>query len=159
MSKSRQAISLVISLAICFTAAGIGSLLTVPSLGAWYARLAKPAVNPPNWVFGPVWTLLYLAMAVAAWLIWRRSEDRPVGVPLALFTIQLALNVLWSGIFFYLHHPGAAVVDVLLLWCFILATTIAFRRISGLAAGLMTPYLAWVTFASFLNFAVWRLNP
>jgi len=158
MTRARQALSLVISVAICLGAAGIGFLLTAPSLGTWYPTLVKPGWNPPNWVFGPVWTFLYVSMAVAAWLVWRWSQELPVRVPLRLFSVQLALNVAWSGIFFYLHHIGVAVAEVLLLWSFILATTVAFRRVSRAAALLMVPYLAWVSFAAYLNFTVWRLN-
>jgi translocator protein len=95
---------------------------------------------------------------VAAWLVWRESQARSVRTPLALFAVQLALNVAWSGIFFHLHHIGAAVVEVLLLWAFILATVLSFRRVSRAAALLLAPYLAWVSFAAFLNFTIWRLN-
>jgi translocator protein len=158
MSRKRQAIALVIAVAVCLGAAGVGSSLTLPSLGTWYAALAKPDWNPPNGVFGPVWTVLYLSMAVAAWLVWRESQTSSVSVPLALFAVQLTLNMAWSGIFFYLHQIGAAVVAVLALWIFILATLLAFQRVSRAAALLMAPYLAWVTFASYLNFAVWKLN-
>jgi tryptophan-rich sensory protein len=158
MTRMRQAIGLVIAVVVCLGAAGVGSWLTLPSIGTWYAALAKPAWNPPNWVFGPVWTVLYLSMAVAAWLVWRESQTRSVSVPLALFAVQLALNVAWSGIFFYLHQIGAAVVAVLALWTFILATLLSFRRVSRAAALLMAPYLAWVSFASYLNFTVWKLN-
>ena len=158
MTRTRQAIGLVVFVAICLGAAGFGSWLTLPSIGTWYATLTKPAWNPPNWIFGPVWTFLYLCMAVAAWLIWRESQARSVRTQLTFFAVQLALNVAWSGIFFYLHLTGAAVLEVLLLWGFILATVLSFRRVSRAAALLLAPYLAWVSFAAFLNFTIWRLN-
>lgn len=158
MTTTRQVIGLVISVAVCLGCAGIGSLLTLPSISTWYATIQKPTWNPPNWIFGPVWTLLYLSMAVAAWLVWRQSESRSVGFALILFAIQLALNVAWSGFFFHYHQIGVAVADVVLLWIFILATTLAFGRVAPAAGWLMVPYLAWVTFASILNATVWSLN-
>jgi translocator protein len=158
MTTARQVIGLVVSVALCLGCAGIGSLLTLPSISTWYTTIRKPTWNPPNWLFGPVWTLLYLSMAVAAWLVWRQSETHSVGFALTLFAIQLALNLAWSAIFFHYHQIGAAVVDVVVLWIFILATTLAFSKIALAASWLMVPYLAWVTFASILNATVWRLN-
>lgn len=148
---------LIVFVAVCFGAAGVGSLYTNPSVDPWYAALTKPSWNPPNWVFGPVWTMLYLMMAVAAWLVWRR-RGAAAGVPLALFAAQLALNALWSYLFFGLHRPGLAFAEITLLWAAILATLLAFRRVVPLAAWLLVPYLLWVTFAAFLNFTIWRLN-
>jgi tryptophan-rich sensory protein len=158
MTTTRQVIALAISLVICLGAAGIGSMLTIPSIPTWYSTLQKPSWNPPNWLFGPVWTVLYISMAVAAWLIWRQSSSFDVRLPLTLFAIQLALNVAWSGIFFRLHLVGAAFLEVTLLWIFILATTIAFGAVSRTAGYIMVPYLLWVTFASTLNGTIWRLN-
>jgi tryptophan-rich sensory protein len=158
MTTTRQLIALAISVVICLGAAGIGSLLTIPSIPTWYSTLQKPNWNPPNWIFGPVWTVLYLMMAVAAWLIWRQPGSLDVRLPLTLFAIQLALNVAWSGIFFRLHLVGAAFLEVTILWIFILATTIAFGFVSRTASYLMVPYLLWVTFASTLNGTIWRLN-
>jgi len=123
---TRQAIALAVSVGICFGAAGIGSILTTPSIATWYATLRKPGWTPPNWLFGPVWTALYLGMAVAAWLIWRQGGFSHAKLPLTLFVIQLALNVVWSGIFFRMRVPGAAFLEVVLLWLFILSTAIAF---------------------------------
>ncbi len=142
---------------LCFAAAGAGSLFTARSVDGWYAELVKPPWNPPNWVFGPVWSLLYLAMAVAAWIVWRR-DGAGAPVALGLFALQLVLNVAWSGLFFGLQAPGPAFVGIVLLWGAILAAAVAFWRIAPLAGALMTPYLVWVTFAAFLNFAIWRLN-
>jgi len=143
---------------ICFLAASLGGLLTASSVRGWYQQLNKPALAPPDWVFGPVWTILYLMMAVAAWLVWRRGRWTEQRKPLVLFAIQLALNVAWSGIFFAMQNPGLAFAEILVLWLAILGTAISFWYRSRLAAGLLVPYLAWVTFAAFLNFEFWRLN-
>ena len=122
---------------------------------AWFAALAKPPWNPPSWVFAPVWTLLYLAMGVAAWLVWRRGGGI---IPLALWGLQLLLNALWTPIFFGLHRPDLAFTDIALLWLVLAATMVAFWRVTAAAGALLVPYLAWVTFASTLNLAIWRLN-
>ena len=159
MTTARQLIALAVSVAICFGAAGIGSLLTVPSIGKWYGTLPKPTWTPPNWAFGPIWTTLYLCMAVAAWLAWRQGGFSLATLPLTLFAVQLVLNVAWSGLFFRLHWVGAAFLEVTLLWIFILATAIAFWPVSRIAAWLLVPYLVWVAIAASLNAAIWRLNP
>lgn len=140
---------------LCFAAAGMGSALTNLSVETWYAGLRKPSFNPPNWIFGPVWTALYLMMAVAAWLVWRRAGW---DTSLTLFFAQLALNVVWSGLFFGMRSPGAAFAEIVLLWFAILLTTVGFAAVSSAAAALMLPYLAWVAFAAVLNFSIWRLN-
>jgi tryptophan-rich sensory protein len=148
-------LGLVIFAAVCLAVAGIGGLVTARSVPTWYARLHKPPWTPPAWVFGPVWTALYLMMACAAWLVWRRAG---AAVPLILFFVQLALNGAWTPIFFGLKLPGPAFGVIVALWWAILATTIAFWRATPLAGALMLPYLAWVTFAGALNFAIWRMN-
>jgi tryptophan-rich sensory protein len=153
---TKQAVALVVSLVVCFAAAGIGSLATTPNIANWYAGLAKPAWNPPNWIFGPVWTFLYISMAVAAWLVWRQGGLWQWA--LALFAVQLALNAAWSWLFFGFHLPGAAFFEVVSLLVAIAATTIAFWPKSMAAGILMVPYLAWVSFATVLNFTIWRLN-
>ena len=158
MSPLRQAIGLAVSIAVCFGAAGIGSMLTTPSIAGWYATLVKPSWTPPNWLFGPVWSLLYLAMAVAAWMVWRQVGFSHAGSALILFAVQLILNVCWSAIFFWAHRPALAFAEIVLLWLLILATTVAFRPLSRAAAWLMAPYLFWVAFAAALNFSIWRLN-
>lgn len=140
----------------CFAAAALGALFPP---GEWYAGLRKPAWNPPNWIFGPVWTALYAMMAAAAWLVWRRGGFVAQRRPLALFLAQLVLNAAWTPLFFGLRRPALAFADILLLWLAIAATTLAFRRVQPLAAMLLVPYLGWVTFAAALNFALWRLNP
>lgn len=152
-------LALVVSFLISFAAAGLGSLLTTPNLPDWYAGLNKPAWNPPNAVFGPVWTLLFALMALAAWLVWRERHTHSVRVPLGWYALQLVLNVAWSGLFFALRRPDLAFLEILFLWAAILATLVAFLRVRKLAAALLVPYLLWVSFAAALNFALWRLNP
>ena len=142
-------------LLLCFAAAAFGSLF-MP--GEWYAQLKKPAWNPPNWIFGPVWTALYTMMAVAAWLVWRRGGFAAQRVPLGWFVLQLLLNAAWSPLFFGWHRPGLAFAEIVLLWLALLGTVRAFWRVQRGAGALLLPYLAWVTFAAGLNFAVWRLN-
>lgn len=157
-SSSQQAIGLFIAIAICFAAAGLGGLVTTPHIPGWYATLAKPTWNPPAWIFGPVWSLLYLMMAVAVWLVWRQAGIAAAKLPLGLFAVQLTLNSLWSVLFFGLHSPGAAAAEILLLWAAILATLITFWQRSKLAGWLLVPYLAWVSFAAVLNVTICRLN-
>ncbi len=154
----KHLLGLIVFLVICFAAAGIGGAITTPKIDNWYATLAKPGWNPPNWLFGPVWSALYFGMAVAAWLVWRRGGFAATRLPLTLFGVQLALNVLWSCIFFGLEKPGLAFVEVLILWVAIAATMAVFWRRSTVAGILFVPYLAWVSFAAALNFVVWRLN-
>jgi benzodiazapine receptor len=137
----------------------LGGLWTGPEIGGWYRALAKPSFNPPGWIFGPVWTTLYLLMAIAAWRVTGVSASTPRTLGLSLFLLQLALNLAWSWIFFHKHAIGAAAIEVAVLWCSIGATTIAFGRVSATAAWLMVPYWAWVTFASILNATIWSLNP
>jgi len=157
MSKTASAISLVAWLGVCFAAAALGSVFTARSVGDWYSDLAKPAWTPPSGIFGPVWSLLYLMMGVAAWLVWRKAGPGAT-LALALFGVQLALNVAWSALFFGLRSPGAAFAEILALWVLILATLIAFLRVTPAAGYLLVPYQAWVTFAAALNFAIWRMN-
>jgi len=126
--------------------------------GEWYASLKKPAWNPPGWVFGPVWTALYAMMAVAAWLVWRRGGFSTHRKPLVIFLVQLVLNAGWTPLFFGLHSPGLAFAEIVLLWLAIAATIVVFRPVSRTAMLLLVPYLAWVSFATALNFALWRLN-
>ena len=135
---------------------GIGGAITETSI--WYQTLAKPSWMPPDWLFGPVWTALYVLMAVAAWVVWRRGGATAARLPLGLFGLQLALNVGWSAIFFGLRLPGVAFAEILLLWLAIAATAVAFWRRSKLAAWLLAPYLAWTTFAAVLNASIWSLN-
>jgi tryptophan-rich sensory protein len=149
----RSVASLIVFLVVAFAAAAFGALFPP---GDWYAGLAKPEWTPPNWLFGPVWTALYVMIGISGWLLWRaRDESRTA---LVLWCAQLVLNALWSWIFFGLHSPGAALVEIVVLWLVIAATVAAALRTSRPAAWLLVPYLAWVGFASVLNAAIWRLN-
>jgi len=149
-------IGLAFWLTVTFTAAWIGSWFQP---GVWYAGLVKPALTPPGWVFGLVWTLLYAMMGTAAWLVWRTLGVSDAFVPLGLFLGQLALNALWSYLFFGLQRPGLAFLGIVALWLAILATSMAFWRSHPPAGLLLLPYLIWVSFATYLNFQFWRLNP
>ncbi|HEY0786674.1 MAG TPA: TspO/MBR family protein [Acidobacteriaceae bacterium] len=155
----RPDLALAAWLGLCYAVAGVGSLLTAPAIPTWYATLAKPPLTPPGWVFAPVWTVLYTAMAVAAWLAWRTRPSSCRRRGLRLFCVQLVLNLLWSWIFFSLHRPGLALVAIALLGTGIAMTTRPFLTISRTAGWLMLVYLAWVTFATYLNAGIWRLNP
>lgn len=137
---------------LCLGAGILGSVATRSGLAPWYAGLVKPSWTPPPWLFGPVWTLLYIAMAVSGWRIWLRRG------PLGLFALQLALNTLWSFLFFGLRRPDLALIDIVTLWCAIVATMVTFWTRDRVAGALFVPYLAWVSFASALNLALWQLN-
>ncbi|MEJ2344387.1 MAG: tryptophan-rich sensory protein [Gammaproteobacteria bacterium] len=155
MSIRRSVLGLAAWLVVTFAAASAGALFQP---GDWYAQLQKPTWIPPDGVFAPVWIALYLLMAVSAWLVWRASEWRAATVALGLFLVQLAFNSAWSWLFFGLHRPGWALVDVVLLWFTILAMVAAFWRHSRMAALLLVPYAAWTFFAAVLNLSVWSLN-
>jgi tryptophan-rich sensory protein len=154
---TRSAVLLAL-LAVCLGAGLVGAALTAGPVRDWYPTLHKPAWTPPDWLFGPVWTALYVLMALAAWLVWRRAGWPASRTALGLFAVQLLLNVAWSGLFFALHSPGLAFAEILLLWSAIVATLWAFGRVSAPAAGLLVPYLLWVTYAAALNGAIWRMN-
>ena len=158
MTQTARWMGLVGWVAVCFAASGLGAVATTSEIGTWYRALVKPAWNPPDAVFGPVWMTLYLLMAIAAWLIWRPAGFAAARVPLVLFALQLVLNGAWSWIFFRLHQMGWAVVEIGVLWVMIFATTVVFFKNNKLAGSLMVPYLVWVGFASVLNFTIWRLN-
>jgi tryptophan-rich sensory protein len=145
-------------LAICFATAAIGSLFAGSEWGEWYRQIEKPVFTPPGWVFGPVWTFLYLAMGIAAWIVWRKRHERPVTLPLSVFAVQLALNGLWTPLFFGMRNPGIAFLDIVALWLAIAATIWWFSSVSKQAAYLLVPYLVWVSFALILNLEIWRLN-
>ena len=151
----RVTVALIGWLLACFAAAAMGGLF-LP--GHWYAALKKPSWNPPGWIFGPVWTALYAMMALAAWLVWRQGGFAAQRRPLIIFLTQLALNALWTPLFFGLHWTGLAFAEITLLWLAIAATISAFRSVSRAGAWLLAPYLAWVSFAAVLNFTLWRLN-
>ena len=158
MNRSRQFAGLLGWLLLSFAAAAIGAVASAQA-AEFYAQIAKPGWAPPAWLFAPVWTALYLLMGIAAWLVWRAHGIKGARTALTLFIVQLAANALWSWVFFVWKQGGLAFAEVILLWCLIVATVAAFRRLNGWAAVLMFPYLAWVTFASALTFATWRLNP
>ncbi len=158
-SRPRQALGFLAWLALCVATSAIGGLASV-NAGSFYAELARPAWAPPGWLFGPVWSALFLAMAVSAWLVWRvPQESKSRSLALRLFVIQLVANALWSWLFFAWQLGGVALAEVLLLWLLIAATLVAFWRIQWVAGLLLVPYLAWVTFASALNYTLWQLNP
>ena len=152
----RSIVGLVVWIAVCLAAGGLGSIPTASAVGSWFRDLAKPSWMPPAWLFAPAWTTLYLLMAVAAWRVW--SSVGLGSVPVRLFLAQLALNAGWSWLFFGLRQPGWAFAEITVLWLGILMTTIEFWKTDRLAAALLWPYLAWVSFASVLNFTIWRMN-
>ncbi len=152
----RSVLSLAGWLVLTFGAAASGGFFTP---GDWYASLKKPAWNPPNWIFGPVWTTLYTMMALAAWLVWKRGGWPGQRTALTAFLLQLVFNSLWSPLFFGMKNPLLAFVDIVLLWLALVVTLVRFWRTNPWAGGLLVAYLAWVTFAGTLNFTLWRLNP
>lgn len=158
MSGSRQIIGLLGWLLLSFAAAAIGSIASIQAV-AFYRQLAQPSWAPPSSVFGPVWSLLYALMGIAAWLVWREGGWRRQRGVLGLFVLQLAFNALWSWLFFGWHRGALAFADIVLLWLLIVATVIGFWRVRPLAGALLLPYLGWVGFATALNYAVWHLNP
>ena len=157
-SATRQALVLTFFLGVCLTIGAIGGAVTSTSVTTWYPHLRKPSFNPPDWVFSPVWTALYISMAVAAWNIWRRRGRQSTRLAMFLFAGQLALNLAWSILFFGLQQIGLALIEIILLFAAITGTALAFGRLDRTAALLFIPYIAWVGFATLLNLAIWRLN-
>jgi benzodiazapine receptor len=155
MSPASQIIALLTWVGLCFLTAWVGSRFTP---GESYLQLQKPSWTPPGYLFGPVWSVLYLSMGVAAWLVWRRAGFSGARLALTLFVVQLVLNGTWSWIFFGMHKPGLAFAEILVLWGMILATTLTFWRVNSTAGILFLPYLAWVSFAAILNYSIWQLN-
>ena len=154
-----NALKLIAAIIVCQLAGIIGSLFTSPSIPGWYASLIKPSFNPPNWIFGPVWTTLYLLMGIALFLVWEKSKkDKCAKIAIIIFAIQLVLNTFWSILFFGMQSPAFAFGEIIILWAAIAATIFAFYRISVPAAALLIPYILWVSFAAVLNFFIWRLN-
>jgi tryptophan-rich sensory protein len=152
-------ISYIVSILIAQGAGGIGGLFTASKIPTWYASLVMPSWQPPTWVFGPVWTTLYLLMGVAAAIIWNQRQRSPhARTALAIYAVQLVLNVLWSVFFFGLQSPALAFVCIVVLWCAIAATLYQFWRISRVAGALLVPYILWVSFAAVLNYTIWSLN-
>jgi len=158
-TSSFKLLPLFISLAITLSIAGIASYFTIPQIKVWYAFLQKPAFNPPNWLFGPVWTILYLMIGVSAYLIWQRRRENIdyINSEYSYF-LQLLFNLSWSVVFFGLHQILAALIVVIALWLSIVANIFFFSKVSRVAAWLLVPYLLWVSFASVLNFYIYLLN-
>ena len=151
-------IPLIISIAIAQAAGIIGSVFTVSSVNTWFDTLAKPTWNPPSWVFGPVWITLYTLMGIAAYLIWQHKDVAGAKTALVVYGVHLIFNALWSILFFGLKNPGLAFLDIIILLVLIVVTAVLFGRISPVAGALLLPYLAWVLFATYLNYSIWQLN-
>jgi tryptophan-rich sensory protein len=155
-SRKRDIAGLIGWVLLCFSASATAAFVDT---GGWYAELNKPSWNPPSWLFGPVWTTLYVMMGVSAWLVWRKGGWKSMKGPLSLFVFQWVLNAIWTPLFFGIHRPDLAFFEIILLWAAIVATIVVFWKISRVASILLLPYLLWVSFASFLNFTIWKLNP
>lgn len=152
-------LKLFLSIFLCLAAGFIGSVSTASSISGWYSTIIKPPFNPPNWIFGPVWTTLYILMGISLYIVWvNKAKKQEKKQAITLFSIQLALNTLWSFLFFSFQAPLYAFIEIIILLAFIILTTLSFYKISKPAAYLMVPYILWVTFASILNFSLWILN-
>ncbi|TVR79257.1 MAG: tryptophan-rich sensory protein [Rhodospirillales bacterium] len=156
--KRRSWLVLAGFLAASLSVSLIGGAVTATSVETWYPRLITPAFTPPDWVFGPVWTVLYIMMAVAAWRVWRRTGFAGGAVPLGLYGVQLGLNLAWSVLFFGLNWIGVALAEIAVLWLAIAVTTLLFWHVDRIAGWLMLPYLLWVGYATVLNAAIWQLQ-
>jgi tryptophan-rich sensory protein len=152
-------VKFLISIALPLLAGAIGSYFTTPAVTAWYKLLTKPPLVPPDWVFGVVWNILFILMGIALFLVWKKGWNKPqVKVAVKVFIIQLVLNIVWSIVFFGLQRIDAGLIEIISLWFVILATIMVFHRVSRPAAWLLVPYIAWVSFAGYLNYAIWALN-
>lgn len=157
--KKKDYLLLILSVAISLAAGFIGSLFTITGPGTWYDLINKPVFNPPNWIFAPVWTTLFILMGIALFLVWRQGWQKlEVRKSVKMFILQLGFNVIWSYFFFGLNEPRLAFLEIIALWLAIAATMIAFYRVDKRASWLLLPYLAWVSFAAFLNYNIWQLN-
>ncbi len=155
----KQPLKLVLSIGVCLMAGVVGSVFNIAAIPTWYTTINKPFFNPPNWVFGPVWTTLFILMGISLYLVWREgSKKKEVRKGLGLFRFQLLLNVLWSGLFFGLRSPALGFIGIVALWVMIFLTIKQFNKVSKEAAWLLIPYIAWVSFASILNLSIWALN-
>jgi len=157
-STLKQILGFIIWLALCFAAASVGAVASIQAK-SFYSQLAQPAWAPPGSLFGPVWTVLYAMMAIAAWLVWRSAGFRAHRIAFAVFFVQLVLNAVWSWLFFAWQLGAVAFADIVLLWILIVATIFLFWRVQPLAGALLIPYLLWVSFAAGLNYTLWQLNP
>jgi tryptophan-rich sensory protein len=156
--NSKRWLPLGLFLGLALAAAGLGALATATSVDTWYVTLRKPQWTPPDWIFAPVWAVLYLLMAVATWRAWRTGDALVARRTVSLYSAQLTLNVLWSILFFRMRHPAAALVEIVVLWTVLVIILFRYWRIDRLAAVLWMPYVAWITFAAALNGAIWSLN-
>ena len=157
-SMLKQTLGLIAWLVLCFAAASVGAVASIQAK-SFYSQLAQPAWAPPGSLFGPVWTVLYAMMAIAAWLVWRSGGFRAHRIAFSVFFAQLVLNGLWSWLFFAWQLGAVAFADIVLLWLLIVATIVSFWRVRPVAGALLIPYLLWVSFAAGLNYALWQLNP
>jgi tryptophan-rich sensory protein len=149
----------VISIAIPVAVGATAGFFTVSGVESWYQTINKPSWNPPSWIFGPVWTTLYVMMGIALFLVWKSEASEILKkTATALFTVQLVLNFFWSFIFFRQQQPGWALVEIIALWVAILFTIFAFANVNKIAAWLLVPYISWVSFATVLNYTIWQLN-
>lgn len=152
-------LKLIIAILIPVTVGGLSGFFTANNVGTWYTTIQKPSWNPPNWIFGPVWTTLYILMGIALYLVWKAdSTNFFKKLAIVFFTLQLVLNFFWSFIFFQQHQMGWALVEIIALWLAILASIFSFANISKTAAWLLVPYIAWVSFATILNYTLWKIN-
>ena len=157
--KRSDVLGIAIAVIVCELVGVVGAIFTAPVIPTWYASLVKPSFTPPGWLFGPVWTTLYALMGIAAFIVWRRGlAVAGVKAALLLFVVQLLLNALWSPVFFGVHSPSGGLAIILALWVAIVATIALSAGVSKAAAVLLVPYLLWVSFATVLNFSIWRLN-
>ncbi len=156
--KKQNLIKLIFSIVICQLAGIIGSVFTAPAIQGWYTGIAKPAFNPPSWIFAPVWTTLFLLMGISLYLIIREKQTPKIRIAEYVFTIQLVLNIIWSVLFFGLQNPGAAFAEIIILWIAIAGSIYYFYKINKTAAYLLVPYIAWVSFATILNYSIFVLN-
>lgn len=157
-TKARQGLGLLLILLLVFGVASVGAVVTDPAIQTWYGGLQRPSFAPPNWIFSPVWILLYLMMSLAAWIVWKGRDWSLARGPLTLFFMQLILNGFWPVLFFGLKRPDLALIEILILWLAIGVTLLSFWRAQKLAGALLIPYWAWVSFAVILNFEFYRLN-
>jgi len=159
MSKRIKIFKLIISILVCQGAGAIGSLFTSPAISTWYSTIQKPSFNPPNWIFAPVWILLFLLMGISLYLIWSKGFDhKRTKIAIFIFFFQLILNILWSILFFALQSPLCAFIEIIILWFMILLTIISFYRVSKITVYLLLPYIIWVSFALVLNFSILIIN-
>jgi len=156
--NSKRLLPLGLFLLLAFAAAAMGALATATSVETWYPTLRKPSWNPPSWVFGPVWTALYILMAVATWRAWTVGDALAARRTASLYSAQLTLNALWSILFFGMRRPDIALAEIFVLWAVLIVILVRFWRLDRVAAVLWLPYLGWVSFAAVLNGAIWSLN-